>query len=417
MFPLVSGGWDTCFKRSRLFPHLTGKQNIEYGLNSLPEHERASRIGEVAESFGISAILQRRPSQMSGGERQRVALARALVTRPRAFLLDEPMTALDRVTKSRILDDLRRWNDAHSVPILYVTHEREEVYALGDRVILLESGRVVADGTPHEVLRRPQYESVAQLAGFENLFDCTVVESTSGAGHDDVPVRDSKLTLEAPLTRVERRRQREAGHSCRRHSFGKRPADRPERQKCDSRTNHCAATAGCHGHRGGRLRREVHRSPYAGRPPVTRAGGGPAVWLVLKTYSCHVLQHDTGRPKRFSLSASRRSLRSWLTQSCDEAHCGIVHTVHTGDVVGCCKAGWTSDHPEVKPIRRVCMKLVSVSAAGSTCLAEVSRNANRRRSQSPKPTKLPNSRNTRSPSCLPPKWRWRRSPPAWGRSS
>ena len=165
------------FQTVALFPHLTGKQNIEYGLNSLPGHERATRTGEVAESFGIAAVLNRRPSQMSGGERQRVALARALVTRPRALLLDEPMTALDAVTKSRILDDLRRWNEAHSVPILYVTHEREEVYALGDRVILLESGRIVADGTPHEVLRRPQYESVAQLAGFENLFDCEVESS------------------------------------------------------------------------------------------------------------------------------------------------------------------------------------------------------------------------------------------------
>ena len=163
------------FQTVALFPHLTGKQNMEYGLNSLPAHECADRIREVAESFGIAGVLDRRPSQMSGGERQRVALARALVTRPRALLLDEPMIALDAVTKSKILQDLRKWNSAQSVPILYVTHEREEVYALGDRVIVLEAGRVVADGTPHEVLSSPQYESVAQLAGFENIFDCDVL--------------------------------------------------------------------------------------------------------------------------------------------------------------------------------------------------------------------------------------------------
>jgi molybdate transport system ATP-binding protein len=84
-----------------------------------------------------------------------------------------------------------------------VTHEREEVYALGDRVILLESGRVLADGTPHEVLSRPQYESVAQLAGFENIFDCTVLELHPEQGTMTCAVRDSKLTLEAPFTRVE----------------------------------------------------------------------------------------------------------------------------------------------------------------------------------------------------------------------
>ena len=117
-------------------------------------------------------------AEISGGERQRVALARALVTRPEALLLDEPMTALDAVTKARILDDLRRWNERHAVPILYVTHEREEVYALGDRVLVLEAGRIVADGAPHEVLGRPQFESVAQLAGFENIFECSVVAAS-----------------------------------------------------------------------------------------------------------------------------------------------------------------------------------------------------------------------------------------------
>ncbi len=173
-FPRAFDVSDTCSRHVALFPHLTGKQNIEYGLNSLPDTSAPLVRAKSPNRLVSQPILDRRPSQMSGGERQRVALARALVTRPRALLLDEPMTALDAVTKAKILDDLRRWNEAHAVPILYVTHEREEVYALGDRVIVLESGRIVADGTPHEVLRRPQYESVAQLAGFENVFDCEV---------------------------------------------------------------------------------------------------------------------------------------------------------------------------------------------------------------------------------------------------
>jgi molybdate transport system ATP-binding protein len=152
------------FQTLALFPHMTVRQNIAYGLSALGPAERDERISEIAESFGISGLYGRRPSEISGGERQRVALARALVTRPRALLLDEPLTALDAVTKSRLLDDLRRWNERHSVPILYVTHQREEVYALGDRVLVLEAGKVISDGTPQAVLNRPQLESVAQLA-------------------------------------------------------------------------------------------------------------------------------------------------------------------------------------------------------------------------------------------------------------
>ena len=131
------------FQTLALFPHMTGRQNIEYGLASLTSDERARRVTEVAESFAIAQVLERRPSQASGGERQRIALARALVTRPRALLLDEPMTALDAVTKSKIIDDLRRWMVAHAIPVLYVTHDRE-LAARAHRVVSIRDGVVVA---------------------------------------------------------------------------------------------------------------------------------------------------------------------------------------------------------------------------------------------------------------------------------
>jgi len=283
------------FQTVALFPHLTGKQNIEYGLNSLGEHERTTRTGEVAGSFGISEILHRRPSQMSGGERQRVALARALVTRPRALLLDEPMTALDAVTKAKILDDLRRWNEARSVPVLYVTHEREEVYALGDRVILLESGQIVADGTPHEVLRRPHYESVAQLAGFENLFECEVESSHPEQGTMTCRIAGSALTLEAPLTRLIDGRgvklgiragdillatSQPTGLSARNIVFGRITALQQQNVTVIAEVD-CGAKL------------IVHLTPGACQSLALRAD--QPVWLVLKTYSCHVLQ-ATSRP-------------------------------------------------------------------------------------------------------------------------
>ncbi len=158
-----------------LFPHMTVKQNVHYGLRSLTQAERDKRSAEILESFRIAALAQRRPRELSGGERQRAALARTLVTRPRVLLLDEPLTALDAATKSQIVADLRDWNREHRIPILYVTHQREEVFALGEHVIALERGRIVAQGSPNEVLHRPELESIAQLAGFENILEASFV--------------------------------------------------------------------------------------------------------------------------------------------------------------------------------------------------------------------------------------------------
>jgi molybdopterin-binding protein len=150
------------------------EQNIAYGLASLDRQEQKTRTDSVLASFRIEPLRHRKPAQISGGERQRVALARALVTDPRALLLDEPLAALDLPTKSLIIDDLRAWNLLRRVPILYVTHTRDEVFALGERVLVLDRGRILAQGTPHEVMTTPHYETVAQLAGFENIFDAEV---------------------------------------------------------------------------------------------------------------------------------------------------------------------------------------------------------------------------------------------------
>ena len=278
------------FQTLALFPHMTGRQNIEYGLASLASDERSRRVTEVAESFAIAQVLERRPSQASGGERQRIALARALVTRPRALLLDEPMTALDAVTKSKIIDDLRRWMVAHAIPVLYVTHGREEVFALGDRLLVLEAGRVVADGTPHEVMGRPQYESVAQLAGFENILDCEVVAPHPEQGTMTCKVTGSESTLEAPLTRLA------AGTSVR---LGIRAGDilvsavqpvglsarnvMPGRIKTINRRDVTViAKVDCG------IQLEVHLTPGASEALALEAG--KPIWLVVKTYSCHVLQ-------------------------------------------------------------------------------------------------------------------------------
>jgi molybdate transport system ATP-binding protein len=191
------------FQDLALFPHRTAGQNIQYGLRHLRSAERASRTGTILETFRIAHLRNRLPGEISGGERQRVALARALVTDPCVLLLDEPLSALDAPTKASIVEDLRAWNQAHRIPILYVTHNREEVSALGERVVVLERGCVTAQGTPHEVLAAPRQETVAQLAGFENIFNATVVATHEDRGTLTCRIDGSDVELETPLVRAQ----------------------------------------------------------------------------------------------------------------------------------------------------------------------------------------------------------------------
>jgi molybdate transport system ATP-binding protein len=182
---------------------LSVESNIEYGISALDGNERKRRSNAILESFRIAHLRSRRPGEISGGERQRVALARALVIDPAILLLDEPLAALDAATKAKIVDDLRAWNQEHRIPVVYVTHSRDEVFALGERVIVLENGRPIAQGTPHQVMTTPRLETVAQLAGFENIFDATVVGAHEERGTMTCQLAGSRIELETPLVRAD----------------------------------------------------------------------------------------------------------------------------------------------------------------------------------------------------------------------
>jgi molybdate transport system ATP-binding protein len=187
------------FQQLALFPHLTVAQNIGFGLAALSRAERQARVAEAAESFRITGLLDRRPRQISGGEQQRTALARALVTNPDALLLDEPLSALDYAIQLHIMDDLRRWNDSRRIPVLYVTHSHREAFALGERLIALEHGRILASGSPHDVLDHPAQATIAELAGFENLFDATVTARRERTGTMQCLLAGTSTELEVPL--------------------------------------------------------------------------------------------------------------------------------------------------------------------------------------------------------------------------
>ncbi len=273
-----------------LFPHMTVQENVQYGLHGLAKPEREERSGEILESFRIGALAQRRPAELSGGERQRAALARALVTRPRVLLLDEPLSALDAVTKSQIVADLRAWNREQQIPILYVTHQREEVFALGERVIALEAGRITEQGSPHEVLHRPELESVAQLAGFENILDATFIAEHPEQGTMTCRVGESALSLEVPLTRVDRSRPLRIGiragdillASSSPQGLSARNVFSGTITSLQRRDVMILAKVDCG------VQIEVHLTPAACKALELEAGR--SVWLVVKTYSCQVMQ-------------------------------------------------------------------------------------------------------------------------------
>ncbi len=187
------------FQTLALFPHMTAEENVAYGLDGMPREERSSRVDEILKAFRVDKLRDQKPSEVSGGERQRIALARSLVTQPRVLLLDEPLTGLDAELKAAIVDDLRAWNAARRIPILYVTHTREEVDALGERVIAMDRGHMVSEGTPMQVLEAPRRKRLAQAAGFENLLSGTVVDLREADGVMRVRLSDGACEIEVPL--------------------------------------------------------------------------------------------------------------------------------------------------------------------------------------------------------------------------
>jgi molybdate transport system ATP-binding protein len=274
-----------------LFPHMTAEENVGYGLQKLGASERHRRSREMLEVFKIAELSGRRPAEISGGERQRVALARALVTEPRALLLDEPLAALDRPTKSSLVADLRKWNQSHRVPILFVTHNHEEVFALGDEVIVLDAGRIVAQGRPHEVMRAPRMETVAQLSGFENIFDAKVMALNETRGTMVCRLAGaSDVDLETPLVRAEVGSRMKVGIQAGDlllatedpHGLSARNILPGTIRQLTQRDVIVSAMVDCGG-----VEFEVHLT-LAARDGL-KLGAGKKVWVVVKTHSCHVM--------------------------------------------------------------------------------------------------------------------------------
>ncbi|HET6623010.1 MAG TPA: ABC transporter ATP-binding protein [Gaiellaceae bacterium] len=165
------------FQDHALFHHRDVRGNVAFGLRMRGDDGTAidRRVRQLLELVGLAGYEQRAIATLSGGEQQRVALARALAPEPRVLLLDEPLGSLDRLLRDRLLEELQRIFAELSVTALYVTHDRAEAFALGDRVAVMRTGRVVQVGTADELWARPADEDVARFLGLANVRDGQVV--------------------------------------------------------------------------------------------------------------------------------------------------------------------------------------------------------------------------------------------------
>jgi molybdate transport system ATP-binding protein len=183
------------FQDGALFPHMTALGNIRYGAGRRPVEraQRAVDVDEVVKLLRLGPLLDRRPAQLSAGERQRVALARALAASPEVLLLDEPMASLDAALRGVVTGYLKRVRRELGVPMLYVSHSITEVLALADSVLLIEGGRVVAFDRPSRVLLQSHAGFWQEAGALDNLLDGVVEDAAPQSGAGKVRVGDVML--------------------------------------------------------------------------------------------------------------------------------------------------------------------------------------------------------------------------------
>jgi molybdate transport system ATP-binding protein len=201
--PIRQRGVGYVFQNLALFPHLSARENVEFGMTHIGRRERREQAIDLLRAFHVEHTAERQPRQISGGEAQRVAFARALASRPHILLLDEPLSAIDEATKLGIISDLKALNRELRLPIIYVTHSREEAMTLGERLIVFEHGRIVAEGEPLEIFSAPVKASVARLTGVENIFPGRLVARNEAGGTMTIEIVDATgaCQIEVPFGR------------------------------------------------------------------------------------------------------------------------------------------------------------------------------------------------------------------------
>ena len=187
------------FQDFALFPHMTVAKQVGFGLEMLkkPKAEIAKRVQEVLKAFEISVLADRKPGSLSGGQRQRVALARAMITEPRILLLDEPIGALDYSLRETVMLELKLLQQRTGISFIWVTHDQNEAFSLGDLVVVMNHAKIEQQGTAEEILQRPATAFVAGFVGTSNLLTGEAARAVIGV--DGVfTVRPEKIRLADP---------------------------------------------------------------------------------------------------------------------------------------------------------------------------------------------------------------------------
>ena len=198
--PVHERGFGLMFQDYVLFPQRDVRGNVAFGLEMRGDARSAidGRVTEVLELVGLTGYSARRVDELSGGEQQRVALARALAPAPRLLMLDEPLGALDRALRARLLDDLAALFSELRLPILYVTHDQEEAFTVSDRVVIMRDGRAAAVGAPVDLWSAPPDAWTARFLGFHNVAEARVSKGIAATPWGPVPLPgavDGAVTL------------------------------------------------------------------------------------------------------------------------------------------------------------------------------------------------------------------------------
>ena len=194
---------NTVFQDYALFPHMSVKENVEYGLRvkKVSKDELRRRADEALEMVQLSQFGHRKPGELSGGQRQRVALARALVNRPRVLLLDEPLGALDLKLRQAMQIELKEIQQQVGLTFIYVTHDQEEALTMSDRMAVFSHGKIEQVGTPAEVYEEPATGFVAGFVGVSNVLEGDAAQAISGE-RQAITIRPEKIAMLEPDAQV-----------------------------------------------------------------------------------------------------------------------------------------------------------------------------------------------------------------------
>jgi molybdate transport system ATP-binding protein len=189
------------FQHHALFPHMTAEKNALYGVRNNFSKAAQNRVRELFSMLGVEKTAERYPHELSGGEQQRIALARALATDPAIMLLDEPLSAVDVATRTRLLEEIAVIQQRTGIPFLYVTHNHTEALRLGKTMIVMDEGKIVQEGAPMEIFNAPQTSVIARVVGAENILEGRIRHHQPEDGM--TAVETGACTIEIPYNGLE----------------------------------------------------------------------------------------------------------------------------------------------------------------------------------------------------------------------